>query len=89
MTAGDCDLDRAFHVSLPFHVGEIDIVGLMGCKKTSEIAACRQKWEFAAQKLKGLPKILHAVDVDLFHHGGFERVCLRNKQRLFAASSRF
>ena len=32
---------------------------------------------------------MHAVDVDLVHHRGFERVCCRHKERLFAAASRF
>ena len=39
VTAGDRDFDRAFHVSLAFHVGEIDIVILMRREKFGQIAA--------------------------------------------------
>src|SRR5262249_31995515 len=65
------------------------IVSLVRRKKSGEVAARRQKGKFATKKLESLPQILHAVDVDFVHHRGFERVCLRNEQRLFAASPRF
>src|SRR5262249_15327452 len=81
--------DRAFHVTLSFHIGKIDTVGLVGCKKTGEIARGWEQRQFAAQKLESLSQIVHAVDVDLADHRGFERVCLRNEERLFATTPCF
>src|SRR5439155_2817073 len=87
--AGDCHFNCAFDVALPFHVCKIDVVTLVGRKKSGEIAARWKKRKFAAEKLECLAQIMHAVDVDLVHHRGFERVCCRHKERLFAAASRF
>src|SRR5262249_50309243 len=80
---------RAFHVTLSFHIGKIDIVGLMRCKKTGEIARGWKQRQFAAQKLECLSQIVHAVDVDLADQRGFKSVCFRNEERLFATTPRF
>ena len=80
VTAGHRDFDRAFNVALTFHVAEIDVVALVRRKKSSQIGTRRQKRRFAAQKSKCLPQILHAVDVDLIDHGGFERIGFRDEE---------
>ena len=89
VTAGNCDFDCPFDVSLSFHVCKIDIVILMGCKKTGEIAAGWEQRKFAPKKLECLAQIVDAVDVDLVHHRGFESVRFRHKERLLAATPRF
>ena len=89
VTAGDRDLDRAFDVMLTFHVSEIDIVTLVGCEKSAEIATSWEQRKFAAKKLEGLAQIVDAVDVDLVHHGGFKRVRFWHEERLLAAAPRF
>ena len=82
MPSGNCDLDRALHVTLTFYIREIDLVVLVRGEKNSEIAARRSERSFAAQKLKRLSQILHAVNVDAIHHRGLGRVRFRNEKRL-------
>ena len=89
MTAGDGDFNRAFHMRLSFHVAKIDIVVLVRGEKLGQIAARRKQRDFAAQELKCLPQILHAVDVDLVDHGGFARVRFRNEDGLLTAAPCF
>ena len=79
MTASHRDFNRAFDVSLAFDLAEIDIIALMRGKKSGQIGARREKRSFAAEERECLPQILHAVDVDLIDHRGFERVCFRDK----------
>src|SRR5207237_8136087 len=84
-----CDFDCALHMTLSFHVGKIDIVGLVTGKETGEVAARRQKWKLAAEKLKRLAQVMHGVDVDFIDHRRLARVRGRTKERLFAAAPRF
>src|SRR4029077_17408041 len=89
VTAGYCHFHGAFDVALTFYVVEIDIVVLMRGEKLREIAAGGEERKFAAQKREGLPQVLHAVDVEFLHHGGFARVRFRDKQSAFAAPGSF
>ena len=87
--AGDSHFDCPLDVALTFYVAKIDVVRLVRCEKICQIAARGQEREFAANKLKCLTQIVHAVDVDLFHHGSFACVGFRNEERMFPAPSRF
>ena len=89
VTTGDGHFDRTFDVALALHVAKIDIVVLVAGEKHAEIAAGWKQRNFTAQKLKCLPQILYAVDVDLVHHGGLARVCFRHKHSVLAAPARF
>ena len=53
MPAGDRDFDGAFHVTLTFDIGEIDVVVLVGREKRTEIAANRLQFRFSPNELKG------------------------------------
>src|SRR6266481_3814863 len=61
----------------------------MGGEEFTQICAGRQKRNFSAQEGERLPQILHAVNVDLIDHRGFQRIGFGNKQRALATSARF
>ena len=88
MTARDSDFDGALDVGLPFNIGEIDIVALMGREEFFEIALGGLQRAFAAQEGKGLAQITHTVNSDSSYHGRFLGIGLWHKERLLAASAR-
>jgi len=89
VAAGDGHFDCALHVSLPFHVAEVDFVILMRFEKCSQVAAGRLHRGLSADELESLPEILDTVDVDAFDHSGFVCVRFRNENGLLAAPPRF
>ena len=79
VTSGNRDFDGPFNVALALHVAEIEVVSLMVGEEFRQISARREEGNFAAQKGERLSQVLHAVDVDLIHHRGFECVCFGDK----------
>jgi hypothetical protein len=79
VTARHRDFNRAFDMSLALNISEIDVIYLMCRKKSSQISTRWKQGSLAAQERECLSQILHAVDVDLIDHRGFESVCLRHE----------
>src|SRR5437762_7002227 len=75
-------------MTLAFHIAEIDVVKLVCGEEFAQIGACRQKGSLSAQESERLPQILHAIDIDLIDHRGFERVGFGDKQSALAPSAR-
>src|SRR5438045_72161 len=64
VSASDGDFDRPFHVSLAFHVAEVDLERLMTRKEIAQITTRWLEVTLAADEREGFAQVLHAVDID-------------------------
>src|SRR5262249_28094095 len=88
VTAGHCDFNGPFDVSLTFYVSEIDVIILVGGKKSGQNRVRWEQWSVARQKSQSMTTICNAVDIDIVDHCGLDGIRFGDKQRALAATPR-